>query len=211
MSNSSIKSVESISEDNMFTSQTTQNKSQKIYNLKTEPKENKITLNNNSDDEEKLLRNKLLIEPNDELNTHHKLSSKDVNTSTKKSNLGLSLSPIKKGFRKRNLFADIMEKSKKKNPKRTSVIFQMQQNKMKEENKKDERKDVYGVPINKRNKKKIKVTFSDTINIDNKNGQNKLAEVIPIVSYKKYNYIEGLPREENLVNTKSTCQCCLIS
>ena len=62
-------------------------------------------------------------------------------------------------------------------------------------------------------KKKIKVTFSDNVNITNGNqiGKNQLAEIIPIVSYKKYNYIEGLPREEEIVNNKSTCQCCLIN
>ena len=80
------------------------------------------------------------------------------------------------------------------------------------ENVKNERKDVYGVPINRRNRKKIKVTFSDTINSANsKNGKQQLAEIIPIVSYKKYNYIEGFPREEDMAANKTTCQCCLIN
>ena len=105
-----------------------------------------------------------------------------------------------------------MEKSKKNNaPKRQSVIF-MKELRFREENVKNERKDVYGVPINRRNRKKIKVTFSDTINsVNSKNGKNQLAEIIPIVSYKKYNYIEGLPREEDMSTNKSTCQCCLIN
>ena len=105
-----------------------------------------------------------------------------------------------------------MEKSKKKNgQKRTSVIFQTHELKLKDEEIKNERKDVYGVPINKRNKKKIKVTFSDTVNSNiSKNGKNQLTEVIPIASYKKYNYIEGLPKEEDMANNKSTCQCCII-
>ena len=61
-------------------------------------------------------------------------------------------------------------------------------------------------------KKKIKVTFTDTLNtINSKNEKNQLAEIIPIESYKKYNYIEGNPREEDLAATKSICQCCLIN
>ena len=56
------------------------------------------------------------------------------------------------------------------------------------------------------------MTFSDTVNSNiSKNGKNQLAEVIPIASYKKYNYIEGLPKEEDIANNKSTCQCCIIN
>ena len=211
--NNSVKSAESISEDNIFTSQTTQNKSQKLSNLKAETKENNNLSNHNSEDEE-LLRNKLLICANETENLYpNKMNSNDINTTSKKGNLGLALSPIKKGIRKKNLLLDIMEKSKKKNgPKRGSVILQTHELKLKDEDIKNERRDVYGVPINKRNKKKIKVTFSDTINSNvSKNGKNQLAEIIPIASYKKYNYIEGLPREENMVNSKSTCQCCIIN
>ena len=141
------------------------------------------------------------------------MNSNDINTTTKKTKF--TLSPIKKGIKKKNLLFDIMEKSKKKNgQKRTSVIFQTHELKLKDEEIKNERKDVYGVPINKRNKKKIKVTFSDNVNSNisknGKIGKNQLAEVIPIASYKKYNYIEGLPKEEDMANNKSTCQCCII-
>ena len=213
--NDSIKSAESISEENIFTSHTTQNKSQKISNIKTETKDNNNLSHHNSEDEE-LIRNKLLICANETENfSAHKMNSNDINTTTKKTNLGFILSPIKKGIKKKNLLFDIMEKSKKKNgQKRTSVIFQTHELKLKDEEIKNERKDVYGVPINKRNKKKIKVTFSDTVNSNisknGKNGKNQLAEVIPIASYKKYNYIEGLPKEEDMANNKSTCQCCII-
>ena len=208
--NDSIKSAESISEENIFTSHTTQNKSQKISNIKTEKKDNNNLSNHNSEDEE-LIRNKLLICANETENfSAHKMNSNDINTTTKKTKF--TLSPIKKGIKKKNILFDIMEKSKKKNgQKRTSVIFQTHELKLKDEEIKNERKDVYGVPINKRNKKKIKVTFSDTVNSNiSKNGKNQLAEVIPIASYKKYNYIEGLPKEEDMANNKSTCQCCII-
>ena len=90
----------------------------------------------------------------------------------------------------------ILEKEKINSPRKSVICFQEFQTK--EENPKKERKDVYGIPINRRNRKKIKVTFSDTINNNNnKNGKNQLAEIIPIASYKKYNYIEGIKEKKN--------------
>ena len=107
-----------------------------------------------------------------------------------------------------------MEKSRKMNAPKKAVIYPVQELRSKDLNSNNinQRKDGYGVPINKRKKKKIKVTFTDTLNtVNNKNEKNQLAEVIPIESYKKYNYIEDNPREENLATNKSTCQCCLIN
>ena len=208
--NYSEKSIDSLSEDNIFTSQNTHNKSQKNSNVKEEQKDINNLSNHNSGDEE-LIRNKLIITTNDlDSLQNNKINSNDINNNNKQSPLGLTLSPIKKG-RKKNVLVDIMEKSKKINAPKRSVIFLGQELKLKEENTKHVRKDVYGIPINRRNKKKIKVTFSDTVNSNNSKGErNQLAEIIPIVSYKKYNYIEGMPREEDLATNKSTCQCCLI-
>jgi hypothetical protein len=68
-----------------------------------------------------------------------------------------------------------------------------------------ERRDYFGNVIKKKNKKKIKVSFVDEIK------ENKpLAEVIDIESYKKYNYIFGMPSEANFNhNLKTNCQCCI--
>lgn len=210
--NNSENSAESFTIDNMLTSQNTHNKSQKNLNLKLETKDINNLSNQNSGDEE-LLRNKIIMSSKElDLFSKEKLNSNEMNITNKKDSLAFSLSPIKKGGKKRNLLINIMEKSKKNNaPKRQLVIF-TQELRFKEENVKNERKDVYGVPINRRNRKKIKVTFSDTLNsVNSKNGKNQLAEIIPIVSYKKYNYIEGFPREEDMATNKSTCQCCLIN
>ena len=69
-----------------------------------------------------------------------------------------------------------------------------------------ERRDYYGTEIKKKNKKKIKISFVDEINED-----KPLAEVINIESYKKYNYIFGMPSEDNLnYNVKTNCQCCIL-
>ena len=86
-------------------------------------------------------------------------------------------------------------------------------------NEKTERIDRYGTVINKKNKRKIKVTFIDQINNNNNhnnnnnNNKNKLVSVIKIESFKKYNIILGMPKEDYyLGNNKniSICKCCVI-
>lgn len=69
-----------------------------------------------------------------------------------------------------------------------------------------ERRDIYGNLINKKNKRKIKVSFIDEI----EEGK-PFASVTKIESYKKYNYIFGFPSEENFnKNVRTNCQCCLV-
>ena len=208
--NNSEKSIESIVEENLITSQNTQSKSQKLPNLK-EGKKDIINLSNHDSGDEELIRNKLTMSKNDlEFPSNLHLNSNDINPTKKQDTLAFSLSPIKKG-KKKNVLLDIMQKSKKSNAPKRSVIFLENELKLKNEKEKNVRKDGYGVPINRRNRKKIKVTFMDTLNsVNSKNEKNQLAEIIPIASYKKYNYIEGLTREEDIATNKSTCQCCLI-
>ena len=67
-----------------------------------------------------------------------------------------------------------------------------------------ERRDVYGNLINKKNRRKVRVTFADEIKED-----KPLASVINIESFKKYNYIFGMPNEDIInKNLKTNCQCC---
>jgi hypothetical protein len=68
-----------------------------------------------------------------------------------------------------------------------------------------ERRDYYGTEIKRKNRRKIKISFVDEID------ENKpLAEVINIESFKKYNYIFGMPSEANFNhNIKTNCQCCI--
>ena len=71
-----------------------------------------------------------------------------------------------------------------------------------------ERKDAFGNEIKKRNIKKFKVSFIDEIYKD-----QPLAKIIDIESFKKYNFIVGMPKEEHIKGTHinaSNCQCCLI-
>ena len=67
-----------------------------------------------------------------------------------------------------------------------------------------ERRDVYGNLICKKNKRKVRVTFADEI----EEGK-PLASVIDIESYKKYNYIFGMPKVDTInKNITTNCQCC---
>ena len=202
--NNSDQSVESSSEDNIFTSQNTKNILKRNSDLK-EVKKELINLSNPISVDEELLKNKLLTTNEMDNPLIEKININDKNLTEKKQNSGLSLSPIKKKSKK-NMLVDLMEKSKKNNDRRRSVmLFATEELKLKEENTKHVRKDAFGVPINKRNKKRIKVTFIDTVN-----NKKEFAEIITIPSYKKYNFIEGPPREEDKITNKSNCKCCLI-
>jgi hypothetical protein len=208
------QSIDSLSEDNIFTSQNTQSKSQRLTNINAINKDENNNSNHNSDEDESFKNKEIIslnLPPKNNLNSNEIIENEPKGQNEKKS-LALSLSPLKKTRRRRNSLIDIMEKSKKhNNARRRSVINYPSQEeiKLKDEISKNERKDAFGIPINKRNKRKIKVTFSDMV--INQKGPKTLAEVIPIASFKKYNYIEGTPREEDIINNTSKCQCCLIN
>lgn len=80
----------------------------------------------------------------------------------------------------------------------------------KEEDKK-ERTDRNGITINKKNKRKVKITFIDQIDKD-----KKLVTEIKIESFKQYNVMLGMPKEDyyhgNNGNNRNNqdCCCCLI-
>ena len=215
--NFSEKSSESLSKENLISSQITQNKSQKLTSTKTESKEINIISNNNSENED-LPTNKLFLSSNNmpipkinNNNNYEESKINEINGMQKKRTLAMTLSPLKKG-KKRNYIIDLMEKSKKNNNvRRRSVLNFIPEKEIKigEEIMKVERKDAFGVPINKKNKKKIKVTFRDTINKPKK--EKKLVDVTNIISFKKFNFIEGLPKEEDKIGNKSTCKCCIIN
>ena len=214
--NLSEKSSESLSEENILVSQITLNKSHKLTNTKSQTKEINVASNNYSEKEDLLVNNLIMssnipkIEKNDNNENKEIGELNEINDIKKKASLTLTLSPIKKG-RKKNNIIDIMEKSKKDNNIRRRSVINLQSKdeiKFREEIMKDERKDAFGVPINKRNKKKVKVTFIDKIN--KANTPRQLVEIIPIASFKKYNYVEGLPNGEDNVSNKSTCKCCII-
>lgn len=113
-------------------------------------------------------------------------------------------SPSPKKHKKFSVFK-MIEKSK--NTKKNKYNYE-ENNKKKidEEDTGRERKDINGTVIKKKNRKKIKISFADQINEN-----NPLATIIDIESFKKYNVIYGMPKEEIIhKNVSSKCQCCNI-
>ena len=67
---------------------------------------------------------------------------------------------------------------------------------------KKERRDIFGNLINKKNKKNVKVSFVDFTT------SQPLVDVVDIESFKKYNYIIGMPKEK-IIEKHDKCQCCI--
>ena len=67
---------------------------------------------------------------------------------------------------------------------------------------KTERRDIFGNLINKKNKKNVKVSFVDFTT------SQPLVNVVEIESFKKYNYIIGMPKEKK-IEKHDKCQCCI--
>ena len=109
--------------------------------------------------------------------------------------------------KKRYSVFKLIEKDKRYKKDINSLFFDQKKNNSKIETEKEkvkERTDIYGNIINKKNKRKVKVSFIDEVT------EQPLVKVIEIKSYKNYNYIEGLPKEEKSGKVKTTCVCCSI-
>ena len=102
--------------------------------------------------------------------------------------------------KKRYSIIKLMEKKNKKDV--SHIIIKKEEEKEIPEVKK-ERRDIFGNIICKKNKKKVKVSFVDVVT------SQPLVNITDIESFKNYNCIYGIPKEEKL-EKKSNCQCCLI-
>ena len=63
------------------------------------------------------------------------------------------------------------------------------------------RLDHNGVEINKKNKKKVKISFIDAIST------NQLVTIISVDIFKEYNYVSMPSLEDIYVKSKTTCAC----
>ena len=63
------------------------------------------------------------------------------------------------------------------------------------------RLDPNGVEINKKNKKKVKISFIDAIST------NQLVTIISVDNFKEYNYVSMPSLEDIYVKSKTTCAC----
>ena len=144
----------------------------------------------------------------------NEIENKNINFSKKEDNNNNNNNNKQKIKSHKERIMSILNQEKSKIVRKESILPIKNVETPKEEKK--ERTDRNGTVINKKNKRKIKVTFIDQINKINKSNKNdkndknnKLVTVIKIESFKQYNVIVGMPKED-YYNNKSECKCCLI-
>ena len=187
------------------------NQNKDIINEEIYENDNKKIISNNNDNI--IYRNSLKDLQKYGKNSNSKSLSSNIisgNNSnsydTNNSNNFLYSSPQKtRGLSHKEKIMLLLSQEKTKVNKKEVSYFALKKDPPKEDSKK-ERTDRNGTIINKKNKRKVKVTFNDEIN------KNKLVTEIKIESYKKYNLISGMPKEDYYlgVNKKTTCKCCSI-
>lgn len=106
--------------------------------------------------------------------------------------------------KKRYSVFKLVEKDKKTKKEFNNIFINDKKVEDEKTPRKKERYDIYGNLINKKNKKKIKVSFIDKVT------HQPLCNIIDIESFRNYNYNEGIPKEEKMKNVSTNCQCCLI-
>ena len=99
--------------------------------------------------------------------------------------------------KKKSLLLTLIGKEKTKLPSKRSSLFE--KTKQKNGTEKPIRKDKNGTVINKKNKKKVKITFNIPIE-----------DVEYIESFKKFNVIHGIPKNDYYAPQTDKCQCCQI-
>ena len=187
------------------------NQNKEIINEEIYENDNKKIISNNNDNI--IYRNSLKDLQKYGKNSNSKSLSSNIisgNNSnsydTNNSNNFLYSSPQKaRGLSHKEKIMLLLSQEKTKVNKKEVSYFALKKDLPKEDSKK-ERTDRNGTIINKKNKKKVKVTFNDEIN------KNKLVTEIKIESYKKYNLISGMPKEDYYLgaNKKTICKCCSI-
>lgn len=151
-----------------------------------------VTNDNNNDMEETNNNTINKTPPLLKYNSSMKKPSKDINITNESENKSKS---------KLNKYLLQTEKSKvqrKESPFLVPVNF----NFINKTNNKKERVDRYGVKINKKNRKRVRVTFCDKV------FDKPLEDVVNVESYKKYNVIKDMPKEDFIIKAK--CECCLL-
>ena len=147
-----------------------------------------------------------------DLNIKKKLFSSEIvhKSDNKKSSEAISTEPnsIKvKNFNnqtKKFSIITLIEKEKRSRKDLNRFINTNNEIEKKEESiKKEERRDIYGNIISKKNKKNVKVSFIDKVTTQ------PLTNIIDKECFKKYNYIYGLPKEEKM-EKNIDCKCCII-
>ena len=97
--------------------------------------------------------------------------------------------------KKKRLAINILGQEKTKTPTKKISVFQ----KAPKVIEKTERKDINGTVINKKNKRKVKISFNEP-----------LINLVYIESFKKFNVVLGQPKKEVFIKQRNECQCCSI-
>ena len=186
-----------ISENNKFSSKSrNENLEDRYYshNSVVDMSKYKVgSFDDNSSNNNKKFNNSENKKLRDDEILHLKATEESVNSNGMKKSK--QLSPISKHKNKKKKLLFLEEKNKYKSPKKS--LFEDERKEEKKEEEKVYRKDKNGVPICKKNKKKVKISFERPFEI-----------ITPIESYKKYNILLGMPKDENFNEKLGECQCC---
>ena len=156
-------------------------------------------------------------------NIFHQLSLNDnkiSDTTIKRNPSTINIGQIKKYSKfkiNKNIKSEKRLLSKCKKNKLLTLLKYSQKTKMKKkdslnDNKKEDisiepkklRYDNYGNIINKKNKKMVHIVFADQLN------EKSITEEIQIESFKRFNYIKGLPKEDLINPSNAFNKCCNI-
>lgn len=110
-------------------------------------------------------------------------------------------SPVKS---RRSQLQNLLSQEKSKKKEKKENIFSIKPTRLAADKK--IRKDRRGIVITKSNRRKVKITFADQID------EEPLVDVVFIESFKKYNVMQGMPKEDLYLGgrTEARCNCCAI-
>ena len=156
-------------------------------------------------------RNKKSLFDSEDLYIKKKLFSSEVQKSdNKKSSDAKSTEPVSikvKNFnspKKKYSIFKLIEKEKRNKKDLNKYSFKNEKEKeIKTSPEKKERLDIFGNVISKKNKKNVRISFIDKVT------SQPLVNIVEIESFKNYNYIFGMPKEQK-IDKSTNCQCCLI-
>ena len=178
-----------------------------INQVLTSPGKSRSKNNNNNNNIKKLFfsENNGIIKSDDLLNLNNQITEENGGSYTDRSkpqNLKdkeneNDIDSLNKKKKKKFL---VLQEKKKKSKNKKSLYSKNKDILEKKENEEEEkiiRKDKNGVPICKKNRKKVKISF-----------ERPFVNVTYIECYKKYNVIIGMPKDDNFMD--DNCQCCTI-
>jgi hypothetical protein len=153
---------------------------------------NQLSLNNNQTNDTSIKMNPSIIN----IRKIKKLSKFKINKNIKSEKRLLSKN-------NKNKFLTLLKNCEKTKIKKKESINNNKKEDITIEPKKP-RYDNYGNVINKKNKKMVHIAFADELS------EKSITEEIQIESFKKFNYVKGLPKEDLFGPSNAFNKCCNI-